>query len=343
MDQFHVQTTSGITHSLFGTGHQEVTPEMFEHYVAQHPVTRNLYFLPTPPVKAVMDQATLAVQRRYRGQAFYGQPGMGKTQVVGALEKHFSQRFPDIPVFRWDAEAHRRGAGESQFHSDILTQLKFSVPVRLKEGSWTAHVAQLVIAQARDQNSSEVIMMVDEAQNYESESWRWYKGLVNRLYKDGIQAITFSFGDAVLKRRCDLLATSEDHDLINRFLGKLHPFQGIRGVDQVREVLTFYDALDYPRGSGISFAAFFRPDRIREGWTMAKEAEALYKAIKLATAMDDPSIGMEPLSLAINEFLISYPDFDTTDESKAIGLWQGLLGQHNIPCEAVEPREKGGA
>lgn len=329
--------------SLFANGMQHLTPEMFDHYVAQHPVTRNNYFLPTPPVKIVMDQATLAVMRRYRGQAFYGESGMGKTVVVNALEKHFRSRFPNIPVFRWDAETHGARAGEKSFHADILTHLQCRVPTKMQEGTWTDHVAQLFIARALEMNATEVILMVDEAQNYGSDMWRWYKALYNRVHVRGIQPITFAFGDAVLKRRRDLLSTSEDDDLINRFLGKMQPFRGIRGEDEVREVLAFYDALDYPKGSGISFAAFFRPDRVREGWAMTQEATALTEAIRAATGLKNPGIGMEPLSLAINEFLISYPDFDSRDLAAAIDLWQGLLLQHNIPCEAAGSNGEGSA
>ena len=211
----------------------------------QHPVVCNDYRFPTAPIEKSVVRCLSTIEGRVRGQAFHGSPGMGKSTAIEYLEEQIRIRFPNLPVVSWEAQS-RAIPNSGEFHKTILESRNVIISKNTKAPTLGKQVANMLWALAVDANSNQIVLLIDEAQNYSSSEWRWLKTITGQLKKQKISATTISFGDDILVARKTGFATAQAADLVVRFLPKIDAFGGISSVEELKNFLSWYDTAQFP-------------------------------------------------------------------------------------------------
>jgi hypothetical protein len=272
----------------------------------QHPIVNNEYKLPTPSIDQALGLISEALDFRFRGLAFCGRPGMGKSRAIEYLVKQLNALYPSVPIISFEPKPNRQPSDSS--FCRMLMEASHGVISGSKFGQLlVTQVVNKWWALAQDMKSRRLMLTIDEAQLLTELEWLTLKAVANELHKRGIAVTTVPFGQSQLADRRAVLSASKDDDLVNRFMPVCYGFDGLNSVEEVGYVLKWYDSgVDFPPKSGCSLAAFFCSDAVLHGWTMESEAPVLWKAVRSITQHSTLSLGMESFIYAVNMFLINH-------------------------------------
>ena len=287
----------------------------------QHPLIRNKQILATPALEEAYNILKNVISSPEFGLCFYCSPRNGKTTALDAIEELLSIEFPNVPVFRASASKHAASTEKSQWQG-ILRDVKHAV----------AHTAlnqrddliDLMIASALAAQSDVVILMVDEAQNWEPEHWEYLKGATNSVTLRSttkVRVITLSFGQLQL---IDLRAKILDHhDMAARFFADFREFPGLQNVDALIKIFEQLDNLEqteWPEGGGICYSEFFMPIAYAAGWRLRVEMPKLWQAF-IRTNVTFKYVKMAAVFHSVKLFFIQNRTKDSAGFEGSLNLW----------------------
>ena len=296
-----------------------------EAHIAGHPFTKDKQLLQTPGTTAMYHAVLRCVRRRDRGYAVYCPSTGGKSRAINVLIAMFRKAHPHVVVLKTQAIDHGQPS-ENALWLDILTSQQ--AKVGRAAAAMRATLVKLLTAATDVHGGEEIVLFVDEAQEWPAEHWRFMKGLVNTLQESyDIWMLVVPVGQTPLIRvREDIKELEEQgEDLMTRFMNDLQPLLPLRSKDDVVAILSQFDSPAfnvYPAGSACCYSKFFLPQAYANGWRLAAQANHIWAALsQIKRNKRMPS--MRHLMGLVREFLLNAQDAPDFRAGKA--AWMTAL------------------
>lgn len=296
----------------------------------QHPVVRNAVQIVTKSVREAERAISAAILHRDPGTYFVAEPRVGKTTTIEMIKSVLPQTFPGVPV--WDVIAKRHiSRSEKTFFGDVLIELNQEAAGSMTAARRRGLAFNHLLATCRTLSSDQMVLFIDEGQNWSEFEYELLRDLINDLRKAGIVCVTIIFGHPNLDRKvkADLLGRGRT-DLTGRFLVSQHQFRGVSAKEELRDVLGAYDStqlLQFPRGSEVCYSRFFKPQWFEQGWRLGDETNSAWAGFTSKSRRSDrasTSLGMQWVSGAIRNFLFEINQFDYPLPTAEI--WEHAIG-----------------
>lgn len=304
--------------------------ELRNSIYTQHPVVRNAVQIATKSVREAERAVSAAILHRDPGTYFVAEPRVGKTTTIEMIRSVLPQTFPGVPV--WDVIAKRHiSRSEKTFFGDALLELNQDAAGNMTAARRRGLAFNHLLATCRTLKSDQMVLFVDEGQNWSEFEYELLRDLINDLRKAGIVCVTIIFAHPNLDRKVkvDLLARGRT-DLTGRFLVSQHQFRGISSKEELRDVFGAYDSaqpLQFPRGSGVCYSCFFKPQWFEQGWRLGDETNNAWASFTSRSRHPDRSsmsLGMQWVSGAIRNFLFEISQFECPLPTAEI--WERAIG-----------------
>ncbi len=260
-------------------------PLVASHLPRDHPLITRDYSLYTPAIEQMVDTIARWLDDQVDGATIYGPSRFGKSSAVDHwLLSLLSERHGGyVPLVVWSHTDCGGSQSVGRFHSHLLHACRHPLTRAARSPQERQDMLIERLAQlAAEGGGRFVVLVIDEAQGMTQREWMWLVELHSLLEKQRIRLCVFSIASLQFFDEPVGLAMSGGAHVAARFMLTSAPFRGIRGVEELRFVLSGYDeGTEWPAGSGVSFTAGLAPDAWREGFRMADQAEALIRALEL--------------------------------------------------------------
>ncbi len=305
-----------------------LTPGMErEQMFARHPVVTDKAKLPTPPIKESFEVISSAIIHHMPGVCFAAEARYGKTYGIAHLLQALPQRFPHLPIYSVNAKEHDRPS-ERTFYTDLLQDCGHGLSDSGTAAARRQRLLNLWFSRTQAVSSNQLLIFVDEAQNWNEYFFTFLRDLSNDLASRDVGLIVVLFAHpSFLIVRTSLLA-GQRTDLIGRFM--LHPtqFRGVSSQNDLIEIAKCYDNPDiseFPPGTGISYSQFFRPDAFSmNNWRLESEAVQCWSAFTQASKKQSGhfQIGMQWIANAIRDYFYTYWNIEHGEVFPDKDLWE---------------------
>ncbi len=247
-----------------------------------HPVLTGDYDLPTNAIDSMGQDLLKWIRNRTPGGIVTGRPRLGKTRAVRFLAKEIPSMLQDkVSMFILNCNSYRFSS-ENSFFTDILLDLGHAVPTG-QPSMKRQRICNFLIAEGMESTQRKVILLADEAQNWNKLEFKWLVDMYNQLDKHQINLTVFLVGQPELLEKKKSFIAEEMHQVVGRFMVQEHKFHGVQGLDDLATCLASYDEeSEFPPGSGWSFTRYFFPEQFSRGFRLADCAEDLWEVFEYA-------------------------------------------------------------
>ncbi|MGN6482388.1 ATP-binding protein, partial [Luteibacter sp.] len=253
--------------------------------------------------------------------AYWAHPRTWKSSCIEALELIVPKQFPGAGILVHAAKRDTVVA-EGSFIGDILLAMGYEA--KLKRG----------LPERRDQlrralfalgaGSSQLFLVIDEAQNLAAIQLEWLKEYINWLIKRRYKVTVILFGQQELTCKRDELIEVGRTDLHARFTENLMEFEGVTCGEDLLPLLKACDSgSEFPPGSGCSYTNFLWPEAFGAGFRLESQLPAIACAFELDSGAKriDHGVIMEYVARALAEFAETTRSRDSAAFSPEIGDW----------------------
>lgn len=252
------------------------------HIPRNHPVVTRDYSLFTASIAAMVDRIARWIDDQVDGATIFGPSRFGKSSAVNHwLQTLLSERYGGfVPMVVW-SHSDSGATSPGQFHSHLLHACRH----RLSRAARSPMDRQEMLVERLGQLAAQgggrfVVLVIDEAQSMTQREWLWLVELHSRLELDRLRLCVFSVASLQVYDEPLAMAMTGGAHVSARFMLDSERFHGVRGVDELRYVLSGYDQeSEWPKGSGASFTQGLAPKAWDEGFRMASMAEGLHAAM----------------------------------------------------------------
>lgn len=305
------------------------------HVSRKHPLATGSYAIYTPAIAAFVEVMGDWLDSRITGAYVYGASRFGKTKAIKYfLRQLLEERFGGpVPLNVWQRPFAFKSP--SEFYGSILVALQYPVSqARQSAVRRLSLLAERLIASADSCASSEVFLIVDEAQGLTTQEWLWLLALQNNLDADGYSLCVFSIASHQLAYQFDLLSRTGNPHVAARFLVDQWRFPGVEGQDELAFILDGYDEdSEWPSGSGCSYLHHFAPQHFESGRRLADSAESLWKSLEALLPEDyrsPVSFPMKHIALAVEDTMFKIAGGADWDEVTSEAAWIKALGKQRL-------------
>ncbi len=262
-----------------------VAPLVAAHLPRDHPLITRDYSLFTPAIAQMVDTIARWLDDQVDGAVIFGPSRFGKSSAVDHwLLSLLSERHGGyLPLVVWSHTDSGSAQSVGRFHSHLLHAsqhllTRAALSPQERQDRLIERLAQL----AAQGGGRFVVLVIDEAQGMTQREWMWLVELHSLLEKQRIRLCVFAIASLQFFDEPVGLAMSGGAHVAARFMLTSAPFHGIRGVEELRFVLSGYDeGTEWPPRSGMSFTAGLAPRAWSEGFRMADQAEPMMRALEL--------------------------------------------------------------
>lgn len=246
----------------------------------RHPtVVRFGYMLETETIKRADSFLKNWVELGKSGLAFSAPSRMGKTYAIRKLHASLKAAFSHIACVSISAETESRTDRFSRTYSEFLQQLKKDDPSRQRGKNCDVFAGHLM-SLCRDCDALYCVLFLDEAQKFNEQQWNALYIALNRLERNGIGMLVYSFGNEELENRGKLLIDSGDQGIGGRFFVKMLNFEGVRTKKELGALLKQYDeALCFPDHQWPFTRYFARARYDYDNWRLESESDVYWSAL----------------------------------------------------------------
>jgi len=175
------------------------------------------------------------------GAYVWGPSRAGKTRAIRTLAPSLSNRL-DEPVFAhlFVATAYTTTT-DNKIWGDMLRSLKHPIASSSHaiDKFWT--LVALLADQAAQNSTRQVVLFIDNAEEWDSRSYRFLKGLFNVLVQQGVAPCFISVGAPEFHEWVNDLKGPTSPQLKGRFFATAHRFTGLTCANDVKNALEQYD------------------------------------------------------------------------------------------------------
>ena len=260
-------------------------PLVAAHLPKDHPLITRDYSLYTPAIEQMGDTMARWLDDQVDGAVIFGPSRFGKSSAVDHwLQSLLSERHGGyVPLVVWSHVDTGGAQSVGRFHSHLLHASRHLLTraarsPQERQDMLIERLAQLAAAGG----GRFLVLVIDEAQGMTQREWLWLVELHSLLEKQRIRLCVFAVASLQFFDEPVGLAMSGGAHVAARFMLTSAPFRGIRGVEELRFVLSGYDeGTEWPAGTGLSFTAGLATQAWDAGFRMADQAEPLWRALEL--------------------------------------------------------------
>lgn len=241
-----------------------------------HALISGKYVIPTAPLKRFHEFVQGWIALNISGAFIWGLPRQGKTWMARAL---------DSALFTRDGSAIRAlfvpaatlMQTDRKFWGQFLTAWNISFRTAATAGQLMAAVVGELRERALENAAQTVILVIDEAQKLKRMHYSLLLDLTNILEASGVRIIVISVGSIELPDVAqDYFESKKDAQYRSRFFAERMKVVGLRGQNEVRDALDFYDTRQSPDTP--CFTETYLPSSYANGFRLANFAKPLWAA-----------------------------------------------------------------
>ncbi|NOZ51687.1 MAG: ATP-binding protein [Gammaproteobacteria bacterium] len=232
--------------------------------------------LATKSIELFANTLRIWFQSAVVGGLIYGTSRAGKSYAIEYITTERKKIFGyDIPIItiQWKITTIH----EKDFHVRLLSACSHSVPSTRTTNPQLEHrIVEYITGLAKKSGESNVIIIIDEAQDMRLSDLGYLANIYNQLKKNKIQQYTFLVGE---RKLLELRGKANDAGYaryIGRFMCADFEFPLIQSYKDLQFILTQYDQHGYPEGSGTSIVEKILPKSYSAGWRLASNAKDLW-------------------------------------------------------------------
>lgn len=294
----------------------------------EHPFSTDRAYLFTTPIEAAFSEIATCIRYRDSARLFVAKPRTGKTYAIELLQRGITDSFRNVVIISINAKKHDKNS-EKAFFGDLLQDLNLPFEDKTTAPTRRLKLLQNVKARCNEMSSSQIVMLVDEGQNWQEEEFTFLRDVSNDLAKfDAIILMVVIFAQPEISALRAKLKTKNRTDLIGRYLRDPITLPGVGNRKTIEMILAQCDdpeMHEYPIYSAISLSEFMLPNAYAAGWRLSKETALLWRILlKLAGAKgnDNISIGMAWIMNSIKVFMFEAIANDSADFSGSSKSWE---------------------
>ena len=292
--------------------------------IGEHPVAKKRYRIPTPAIEQFYSLFQRCIQLSIPGAIVYARTRFGKSSAIVYSQWLLAEEHPSLPVLRIRIE-HKRFASEIAFFSAFLTAAQHRATSGRDATKLRQRLKQRLLEIADGNQSSAILMFLDEAQHLGATEFEWLRDIHDELDDEGINLILIFVGQPALHAKKSLFQRDGDEQIVGRFMTEELRFAGIESPDDCATCLQGYDHQEFQADSGWPHTRFFYPKAFTAGLRMATEGDVLWRAFddehKRAQQAGALEIPMEYFTRAVHWIFLQGPQFDAADFAFSRELW----------------------
>lgn len=296
-----------------------------------HPIVTGNGHIPTAPIRAAFEDIFDAIVQRRPGMCYHGDFRVGKSCAISILSKILPQSFPNLPIRTIVAKDHEKST-EKALYSDFLFDLKHAAHEKGSAAEKRIRLLNHFGALAQDLGSGQLLLFIDEAQNYWISDLTRLRDMVNDMDRRDIHMTIVFFGDQHLCDMKSALLSAGRRDIVGRFFLQTKTFNALSSDGEAEEVMNAYDdprVASFPAATDISYSEFFQPEAFSDGWRLYKEARCCWEAFADVARCKPQAlqIGMQWLTAALRHFLFNWQASTAKGVADREDLWRAAVVQ----------------
>jgi len=263
------------------------------------------YFqIKTPIAEDYADALAEALEGGEHGAIVYGAPRLGKTMATRWMFNQSAAIFgASVPWLEVPLRAF--GASDRDAFFSYLLEL---VRHRHRNGTVTDkrnRMSRWFAARANRSGVAAFAVFFDEAHVLPARVFRWLLEIDNELDSRGARLFALLVGQPDLLNLRDRIADQTSGDqFVERFMSVEFPFRGLASEAELAACLHGYATTEWPMKSGVTFAEYYIPDLVADGFqlqsiapAMWRKYESTWRDVKLLRG--DPELPMVHVTRAI--------------------------------------------
>ncbi|CAB3662928.1 ATP-binding protein [Achromobacter kerstersii] len=291
-----------------------------------HPILTGNGQIPTAPIRAAYEDVVDALVQRKPGMCYHGDFRVGKSCAISLLTKILPQSFPKLPIRTIVAKNHEKSTEKALF-SDLLFDLMHAVHEKGTAPEKRIRLLNHLGALSQDAGSGQLLLFIDEAQNYWMSDLTRLRDIVNDMERRDIYLTIVFFGDQHLCNMKSALLSAGRRDIVGRFFLQTKEFSALCTADEAEDVLSAYDdhsIASFPMSTDISYSEFFQAKAFSGGWRLREEARYCWNSFAdiARCRPDELKVGMQWLTAAIRHFLFRWNPKEITNAAGHEELWR---------------------
>ncbi|WP_207003809.1 ATP-binding protein [Trinickia mobilis] len=306
-----------------------------QHPINNHASGERLWTKPVDELNKVIHNAVLM---RRSGSWVPASPGDGKTSAViavtDALEKEFDG---EIAIVRLNYVGSHTPTIRG-FHIQFLAAAGIA-DTRGETPALRLRLTNALIDKATAVGDNAVYLFIDEAQQMRDLEMRFLKDLSNELEMEGVQLVTFLFGqnpelsDAVAR-----LKREGGFDLVSRFACRE---VRLRSYSTLGDFVDLLDKVDQKLDDdGVPYTAFFLPEAFSNGFRLKNEAKRFFAALR-GSMNNSEHLGYpaRQVFFALQDFLGFQAKHDAPDFKGTRKKWDAAVSEANMRIALEHKRD----
>lgn len=258
----------------------------------------------TPPLREALLEFESRMAKGQAGMTVYGMPDTGKSTMMAYLYERISGSGSAV-VYRTEM------ASSSTSDRQLMRELASDTGTNPMFPSLTPKEAFVRGAQVSCERlgTPRVLLMIDEAQMLSLQHLELLRGVFASLTSAGLAPFAALFAQPEIAKKRWSLKEVGDVSLVNRFLGRLHRFRGLRR-DEFKDVMTMFDSNRWP-ADGQTYTEYFAPAFWSRGERLANWAHHFaleFGELCRAWDRDPDDLPVSYLNEAIHTFLSGVAD-----------------------------------
>lgn len=269
-----------------------------------HPIFTGNYTILTPELERFVSTALFWLTNWLTGAVVYGIARGGKTTAKDCLIKAIRNVLGnDTLIYSVDCSDSSR-VNENVFFVDILGALNQPIKSRETALERRERVVSYLLDVAQQNNQKRIILFFEEAHNMRVLYYNLLMNIYNRLRDKGITLSVILIGPNELKDIMNNFIEEKKTHILGRFMVYDFNFKGIQNLEQLKQILSFYDEEHYPLGSECTYTQYFFPQAFDNGYRLVSDAEIISQTIsrvaKISINSPNLNLPMLPITMTIN-------------------------------------------
>lgn len=299
--------------------------------MSDHPyLQRPRPIISTAAMEDGLTKLASAIEAEYRGAGLHSLTRFGKSSLGVYIVDHDGwlgyAYFALYTLVPFDLKV-----GSGAFYEYLFSGLEIAIASRHSPQQKLVRLVNTLVTRANAVRTKLIILVLDEANRLERESFEHLVSIDNELTVRGYTLFVVSlFQDNHTSGQTEKINSLNVSPQVKaRFLQRYHVMHGIRGPEDIYVFLQrLEEETEYPPKSGISFPRHLAPELYERHWRMAPISPLLWERGNLARlAAGKPSLEewpMKPFELAVYYLVtrvivrVGFVDFTIDDLDAAI-------------------------
>lgn len=236
------------------------------------------YILATPPMRRLYETVSGWIHSNLPGGFICGESRAGKTFAIEELTSLLRNKLGE-PIYSHVYAANRSTVStDKKLWTDLLYSINHDLAGRGDAVQKFWRLVAFFSDRAHENSTRQVVLFIDNAEDYSFRNFGFLKSLYNSLLKAGVNPCIISIGAPEFGQRVQTFEGPEAPHLKGRFFIDYHEFTGLQRPDDLRPVLGQYDRADQLTKLGAKLSTkLFVPEAFQGGFRLESNANLLWE------------------------------------------------------------------